>query len=142
MNLRPLEPKDAAGVRALYTECHPGWPARPRGWFTAYPTLVAIEDAELVGFTSFSIGNYTGLVMLTGQDLCVQPAARGTGVGLALHLERCAFGAGVGARMFSGITQPENKAMVRIFERCGYHACQPAPGYFWGEDGVVYLGAL
>ena len=142
MKIRPMVAKDEAAVRALFATCHDGWPRRPPRWYIAYPTLVAEEDGRIIGFTSLSIGNYTGLVMLTGQDLCVLPEAQATGVGLALHLERCALGVAAGARMFTGVTQPENKAMIRIFERCGYHACQPAPGYFYGEDGVIYLGSL
>lgn len=142
MIITPFAARDEGAVRDLYAKGHPGWPRRPSGWFVAYPTLVAVTDGEILGFTSFSIGNYTGLIMLTGQDLCVSPDYQGCGIGKALHLERVAIGKGVGARMWSGITQPENKAMIAIFEQCGYHACQPAPGYFYGEDGVVYVGAL
>ena len=126
-------------VRLVSRACHPTWPERPEGFFTAFPTLVAIEDGALIGFTSFSVATYTGTILVSGQDLCVLPEAQGTGVGRALHLARCAVGAGVGARLFSGITQPDNRAMIRVFERCGGHACQPEPGYFYGEDGIVYL---
>lgn len=142
MKLEPMVRRDEGQVRNLFATCHPGWPARPARWFQAYPTLVAVEDGQLVGFTSFSVTSYSGVPVLGGQDLCVLPAAQGTGVGLALHLERCAIGESVGARMFSGLTSPDNKPMVRIFERCGYHACQPVPRAFPDGDGVIYLGAL
>jgi len=142
MKLEMMTRKDETAIRALFTECHPGMAERPRRWFQAYPTLVASEDGLVIGFTSFSVSAYTGVPMLGGQDLCVRPGARGTGVGLALHLERCAIGQAVGARMFTGLTTEDNHAMIAIFKRCGYHACQAVPKAFGEQDGVVWLGTL
>jgi GNAT superfamily N-acetyltransferase len=137
-----MHPHEEPAVRDAYKAVHPGWPARPPGYYTAYPTLVLMERGAVIGFTCFALGNYTGLVMVTGQDLGVVPDAQGRGFGRLLHDARVALGKGLGARMFSGITQEANWPMIRLFESCGYHACQPAPAHFWGEDGVVYVGGI
>ena len=142
MILRPMTPPDEPAVRALFAQCHPRWAPRATHWYVAYPTLVAFEDDTLVGFTSFAVTNYLGTVMVCGQDLCVLPIVQHTGVGWALHTARCEMGAEVGARMFTGLTAPENKPMIRIFERCGYHACHAVPGAFPDGNGVIYLGDL
>lgn len=142
LDLRAMRAEEEPHVRVIFAACHPGWPARPPRWFTAYPTLVVVEEGALIGFTSFSVSNYTGLIMLSGHDLCVLPEAQGTGLGLALHLARCALGAGVGAHLFSGLTAPTNKPMIRIFERCGAHACQTIPRAYAEGDGVLYLGPI
>jgi GNAT superfamily N-acetyltransferase len=142
MLIRSMLPAEEAAVRHLYAACHAHWPARSLRWYQAYPTLVAVEDGLIVGFTSYSVSSYSGMVTVGGQDLCVLPEAQGTGIGLALHLERCAIGADVGAHMFTGLTQENNHAMIAIFKKCGYHRCQDIGRAFPDGDGVIYLGAL
>ncbi len=142
LEIRPMRAEEEDAVRFVYAVCHPGWPRRPAGWYQVYPTLVAVEDGALIGFTSYSVSSYSGMPLVGGQDLGVLPEAQGTGVGLALHLARCALGAGVGARMFSGLTHDENHAMVAIFKRCGYHRCQVVPRAFPDGDGAIWLGPI
>lgn len=135
---------EEAWVRDLAAACHPDWPARPEGWYTAFPTLVMeTRTGGVIGYTSFAINTSMGLLMVAGQDIGVHPAARGDGLGAVLHRARLELGYGVGARMFCGPTQPDNTAMIRIFEAEGHHACQQLPKYFPdGKDGVLYLGDI
>ena len=142
--IRPRELGDDVWIRGLYARCHPRWPERPREWFTAYPTLVAEKGrGRIVGFTSFSVNGLSGMTMLQGQDVCVAPDCQGQGIGGQLHRARVIIGHDVGATMFSGMTQLDNLAMLRIFLACGYHQCQTFPRYFpGGEDGLLYLGPV
>ena len=83
------------------------------------------------------------MTMLQGQDVCVAPERQSQGIGQALHRARVGIGQNVGATIFSGMTQFQNRAMQQIFLRCGYHHCQTFPQYFpSGEDGLLFLGHL
>ena len=140
---RPMRADDEPAVRKLYAQGHPFWPARAEPWYFTYPTLVMEVDGEILGFTSFAIGEMTGLRVVQGADLVVELSYRGAGIGIALHRARLALGAEVGATWFSGVTQPDNAAMHRIFLACGHHACQPIRRYYPdGGDGVLYAGAI
>lgn len=143
MTPRPMREDDESAVRKLYAQAHPFWPPRPEHWFFAYPSLVLEQDGEIVGFTSFSLGSMTGVLMLHGQDLAVDLTVRGAGFGMSLHRARLEIGRAMGATMFSGFTQKDNEPMQRIFRACGHHACQTIRHYFPDrQDGVLYLGPL
>jgi GNAT superfamily N-acetyltransferase len=131
-------------VRDIAALCHPEWPERPTFWYTAFPTLVALMgNKQIIGYTAFAINTSMGLLMVAGQDIGVDPAFQGQGVGAKLHRYRLDVGSSVGARMFCGPTQPDNTAMIAIFEAEGHHACQQLPKYFPdGKDGVLYLGDI
>ena len=139
---RPMRPEDEPVVRELYATVHPTWPERAAGWYTAYPTLTIWVGGRLVGFTSCSISPGQGTLVLYGNDLCILPQWQKQGFGWQLAEARSALGRAVGATFFIGITQPSNASMIRIFERQGFHPCQPMPGYFHGEDGMVWAGSL
>src|SRR5712691_5453204 len=88
-------------LRILYKECHPDWPARPPGWYFCNPTLVALNGEGIVGFTSLCINIVPGHgQVMYGQDVCVHPAHRGTGLGKMLHAARLDLAYKVGARVF------------------------------------------
>lgn len=141
--VRPFRAEDEPAVRQCFQECHPEDPPRAPGWYTAYPTLVAFEGDELIGFTSFSVSpSPMGCVLLYGNDLCVRAPWRQQGWGQTLANARVALGRTVGARGFIGVTDPDNRAMARIFERQGFHRCQSLPRYFTHTDGVLWTGGL
>lgn len=151
MLLRPMDNSDEFEVRRVYRLCHPGWPARPDYWFFVHPTIVAIAGAhesesgreELAGFTSFSINQATGLTVMQGQDCCVLPEYRGQNLGRQLHNFRIHIARAIGAKMFTGTTQPENKAMQQILLGQGLHLCQTIPQYFpGGEDALMFVGPV
>src|SRR3990167_10461161 len=143
MTPRPMRADDEPAVRKLYAKGHPFWPPRPEPWYVTYPTLVMEMDGAILGFTSFAIGEITGLRVVQGADLVVDLTYRGAGIGIALHRARLALWAAIGATWFSGVTQPDNTAMQRIFLACGHHACQPIRRYYPdGGDGVIYAGAI
>ena len=140
---RPMREKDEQAVRRLHEQAHPQWPERPDHWYFAPPTLVLDEGGAVLGFTSFSLGSMTGVLMLHGQDIAVDPSVRGAGFGRRLHEARLELGRAMSATMFSGFTQATNEPMQRIFLACGHHACQTIRRYFpdW-QDAVLYLGPL
>lgn len=143
MTPRPMRADEEQGVRKLYAQAHPFWPARSEMWYLAHPTLVLEQHGAIVGFTSFSLGSMTGVLLLHGQDIAVDLSVRGAGFGRVLHDARVAIGRDVQATMFSGFTQPDNEPMQRIFLACGYHHCQTIRRYFPdGQDAVLYLGSL
>jgi GNAT superfamily N-acetyltransferase len=143
MRIRPMMAHDEFRVRETHEICHPGWPARPEHWYFIHPTLVAVEGTMLLGFTSFAISELTGIAIEHGADVCVRPEAQGIKLGARLHDARVDIGRAAGARMFSGVTQPDNAPMIRIFLARGYHHCQTMPRAFPdGRDGHVYVGPI
>jgi GNAT superfamily N-acetyltransferase len=128
---------DESQVRALYKVCHPGAVSRPIGWYFAHPTLVIIDKGVVVGHTSFTVTLIPGFGQtMYGMDVCVDPKYRGKGIGTSLHAARLTIAYGVGARIFMGVTNSENKSMIRILERAGAHACVPV-----GDD-TLYVGSV
>jgi RimJ/RimL family protein N-acetyltransferase len=141
-----MQSHEEGSVRRLTQRCHPTWPERPKGWFIAHPTLV-LFDGEILGATSLAVTLQpaTGFV-LYGKDLVVDPTVQGEGFGTLLHTARVALGKDVGCLTFIGMTWEANTAMVRIFQKSGYHACQRIPHYFKDNDppcdGWVWVGSL
>jgi len=128
---------DEPQVRALHKKCHPGAVARPTGWYFAHPTLVIVDGGVIVGHTSFTVTIIPGFgPTMYGMDVCVDPAHRGKGVATSLHAARLTIAYSVGARIFMGVTDSENKSMVRVLERAGAHACIPV------GDGTLYVGPI
>ena len=144
MTPRPMRLDETTRVREIYASCHPDQPPRPDGWYVAYPTLVLTDDeAGVIGFISGSVSpGLTGTMTLYGNGLCVLPMYRKRGGGWRLAEARLALGRAVGAKTFIGITEASNAAMIRIFERQGFHACQRLPGYFGTEAGLIWAGTL
>ncbi len=133
----PMLSEDEQAVRSIYTTCHPALLARPKHWYVAYPTLIVKERGVVMGFTSFSVIVASGFgATLYGNDLCVLPKYRGQGIGDTLHAARLSIGRSVGATLFMGITNKENKSMRRILETSGMHQCVPV-----GDD-IMYMGPI
>lgn len=124
-------------VRALYKLCYPGNVAQPKDWYFAHPTLVVTDKGGVLGYTTFTVTIIPGFgPTLYGQDICVHPNFRRTGIGVSLHKARLLVGYNVGARTFMGVASKENKSMIKILERYGAHPCIPV-----GED-TLFIGPI
>lgn len=146
---RWFKPADARAVRAIHGTCHPTWPARPAAWFHAHPTLVAVQDGEVVGMTSFSLAlppttlNVSQGEIGVGHGVEVHHDYRGCGLGWALATARHAMLAELGVGFFIGMTQPDNAPMLAIFRKQGLTRHQHLRGvYPDGTDGVMYVGTV
>ena len=144
--IRPLREDDLDAVRALWKAAHPSWPVPVPEWFIAHPTLVMEGRARLLdGYTSFSVApgvleSLEGMVMY-GADVAVHPLSQGQGIGRALHRARLDLARKAGAVAFVGMTQPDNRPMVLVFERAGATRGLRIPNYYPdGQDGVIYSG--
>lgn len=134
--VRPMASYDWPAIRDVYRRAHPGWPDKPREWWLANPTLVytvpGADGRRVVGHTSLMVDTLQRIAHY--RDVCVDPDFAGRGVGRLLVMERETFARDAGATMFIGCTWDENEAMVRIFEKLGYHRCQRVPGAFKHND--------
>lgn len=143
IDIRPMAATEEAAVRRLFADCHPAIPTRPPGWYVVYPTIVALLDGTVVGFTSFSVSpNPNGLLTLYGNDLCVAETVRRRGIGQELATARATLARAVGATCFIGVAERDNAPMRRIFARQGAHPCQVLRGYWQGRDAEVWTGLL
>lgn len=123
--------EDEAGVRVVYSLCHPLDEMKPVGWYFVHPTLVVKIHERVIAFTSFSVNlNSGGGLTMYGDDVCVHPDYRGCGLGEILHTARLAIGFSVGARIFIGAAYPSNLPMIRILEKSGMHKCLTVEGKY------------
>jgi RimJ/RimL family protein N-acetyltransferase len=128
---------DEAAVRAIYKICHPGNTALPLYWYFAHPTLCVTLEGKVVGFTSFTVTLIPGFgETMYGKDICVLPEYQGRGIATRLHAARLTISRSVGVRIFMGITQPDNKAMIKILENSGMHSCIPV------GDELLFVGSI
>jgi GNAT superfamily N-acetyltransferase len=146
--IRRLAEGDIAKIRALAARCHPTRRVYPPEWYIAYPTLVGVQNRLLVAYTAFAVGPSPDgkAVACYGQDVGVSPEHRGKGWGAKLHAERVRIAQAVGATVFLGMTQPDNHAMIRIFERAGLKPYHTVPGGYVDEtpprDAVIWIGPI
>jgi GNAT superfamily N-acetyltransferase len=147
---RHMETEDEPKVRELTKKCHPTWPPRPKFWYHANPTIVAIVGAEagiVVGYGSYTVDNHpAGMSFMQYlRDSAVDPDFRGQGVGRALLLKRMAVGRQVGCAMFIGMTWEGNAPMRAILKSAGFHECQRVPNAFQfndpPSDGIICINA-
>jgi len=133
----PMFAGDEAAVRAIYKICHPGNVALPLYWYFVHPTLCVTLEGKVVGFTSFTVTVIPGFgETMYGKDVCVLPEYQGRGIAKALHAARLATGRNTGVRIFMGVTSQDNKAMVKILENSGMHACIPV------GDELLFVGPI
>ena len=142
---RHMETADEPKVRLLTKQCHPTWPARPKFWYHANPTIVALDDDRVVGYGSYTVDNHpagTSFIQYL-RDSAVDETYRGLGSGRTLIQKRMMVARSVGCAMFVGMTWAENKPMRRILESEGFHACQTVPNAFpyTPADGIIYINA-
>lgn len=122
MDIRRMDARDEAAVRKVCEICAPDTQIRPTHWFFVHPTLVAVEDGKIVGFTSFVINelaNGDGTIVLHCCTMCVLPEYRRRGIAKALYAAREAIGRESGATMFCGNARPGNTPMLKIFRAHG-----------------------
>jgi GNAT superfamily N-acetyltransferase len=149
---RHMETADEPQVRDITKLCHPTWPARPKFWYHANPTIVAIEQGagpkvpgSVVAYGSYTVDNHpagSSFIQYL-RDSAVHPNYRERGIGRLLIQKRMQVGRMVGCAMFVGMTWPENKPMRAILESEGFHACQTVPNAFpfTPADGIIYINA-
>jgi GNAT superfamily N-acetyltransferase len=144
---RHMETKDEPLVRELTRKCHPSWPPRPKFWYHANPTIVAVEDERLIGYGSYTVDNHpAGMSFIQYlRDSAVDPDQRSRGIGRALLVKRMAVGRSVGCAMFVGMTWDENSSMRAILKSEGFHECQRVPNAFQFNnppaDGIICINA-
>jgi ribosomal protein S18 acetylase RimI-like enzyme len=104
---RSAEPLDATALRALVA-----WPGNQ--------VLVARVDGRIVGtLTLVMFPIPTGLRAWI-EDVVVDDAARGHGVGAALTLEAVRIARAAGARTVDLTSRPSREAANRLYERLGF----------------------
>jgi RimJ/RimL family protein N-acetyltransferase len=140
-----METSHEQHVRQLARDVHPSWPPRPKFWFHANPTIVALEKGKVVGYGCYTVDNHpagNSFIMYL-RDSGVSPDVQGRGVGQALLQKRMDVGKHLGINMFVGCTAPTNLPMRSILKKAGFHRCQTAQGYFAfnnpPEDGLIYI---
>ena len=142
---RHMDTADESQVRALARRGHPTWPSRPKFWYQANPTIVAVEDGEIIGSCSYTVDNHPAgnSFIMYFRDVCVDPAHQNRGIGRALQAQRMSVGRYLGIQMFVGCTAPSNGPMRKLFTSMGFHACQRVPNHFAfnnpPEDGIIYI---
>lgn len=133
----PMFAGDEEAVRNIHKLCYPGTVRQPEYQYFVHPTLCVTTDSKVVGFTSFTTVVIPGFgETMYGKDLCVHPDYRGRGIARCLHAARLAVARSVRVKLFMGVANKENKAMIRILEESGMHACVPM-----GED-VLFVGLV
>jgi RimJ/RimL family protein N-acetyltransferase len=152
---RPMELREEQAVRELTRICHPTWPQRPKFWYNANPTVVAVEEStfpqvepgRVVGYACYTVDNHpagNSFIMYL-RDSGVHPDERGRGIGKTLIEKRMLVGAHLGIHMFVGCTAPTNLPMRAALKGLGFHQCQRVPNYFAfnnpPEDGLLYIHA-
>lgn len=144
---RHMETGDEPRVRALTKRCHPTWPSRPKFWYHANPTIIAIENGAVIGYGCYTVDNHpagNSFIMYL-RDSGVAEEHRGRGLGRTLLEKRMAVGGYLGIGMFVGCTAPSNKPMRKILTSLGFHSCQRVPQYFAfndpPEDGLIFIHA-
>ena len=152
--IRPFAFADMEAVNTVYGRCHPEWPAKLPNWWWGHPTLVLDIDGKIVGATacSISLAPAPELARLLthdraeigwGQGVYVDPQWRGHGWGWHLAEARHVTLRAMGIQFFLGMTQPDNAAMIAIFERQRLTRGQTVPQvYPDGQAGVVYSGGI
>src|SRR6185503_3878163 len=115
---RHMETADEPKVRELTKKCHPTWPARPKFWYHANPTIVCSLDLDgerIVGYGSYTVDNHpagSSFIQYL-RDSAVDPDYRGQGIGRTLIQKRMYVGRQVGCAMFVGMTGPRTRACGR-----------------------------
>lgn len=133
----PMFAGDEPAVREIYKVCHPGSVGRTPFWYFVHPTLCVTTDGRVVGFTSFTVTIIPGFgETMYGKDVCVLPEYQGRGIARSLHAARLTIGKSIGVRIFMGVTNQDNKAMIGILEGSGMHACLPV-----GDD-ILFTGPI
>lgn len=151
--LRLFKKSDTAALDRIQALCHPTWPAKPTNWWWAHPTLVLELDGQVIGSTSCTVSSAPtpDLMRLAqqrpevawGHGVNVDPAHRGHGYGWELAQARHGTLKALGIDFFFGMTQPDNKAMLAIFERQKLTRGQTIPKHYPdGTPGVMYHGGI
>ena len=144
---RHMESADEPKIRELTRRCHPSWPPRPKFWYHANPTIVALDEDRVVGYGSYTVDNHPAgnSFIQYLRDSAVDPDYRGQGIGRALLLKRMQVGRMVGCAMFVGMTWPGNAPMRAILKSAGFHECQRVPNGFPyndpSDDGIICINA-
>lgn len=144
--IRPMRGFEESDCRAIYAACHPGWPAQRPRWYEAHPTLIALEQGEVVGYTSYSLVmqpevSLEGEVMI-GYGIDIKPGHHGKGIGRALCDARLELARAVGAKVFVGHAAPGNDAMIRLFARDGFTPVQEVPNGYPDGPLVLFMGPI
>lgn len=142
--IRPMRSFEETDVRAIYRACHPTWPRQPDRFYEAHPTLIALEQGDVVGFCSYSLGmapEISAAEIMIGHGIDIRPGHEGKGYGRALCDARLVVARSVGATVFLGHAAPDNHAMIRLFERDGFkpYGATTDPG---GGRVLLYMGPV
>ena len=123
---------DNADLPALQVLSPPG--VKPVIEFFVYPTLVAVVDGEIAGYTQFSLGPDKVL-----HSLAIRIGARwkGHGIGQQLMDAKVDLAKRAGATMrFYAVARDGEEALKKILVKQGMHCCQKQ-GAIW-----IYATAL
>lgn len=151
--IRLFKQSDADALGRIQAQCHPNWPAPRVNWWWAHPTIVLEVEGQVIGSTSCTVNAAPtpDLMRLThnrpevgwGQGVNVDPAWRGHGYGWDLAQARHVTLKALGVDYFIGMTQPDNHAMIAIFERQRLTRGETIPKHYPdGQPGVLYHGGI
>lgn len=153
--IRHFKDRDEDAVNKVYAACHPAWPAPRPGFWWGHPTLVLVEDGEIIGATAFCVAappsqDVAGALAKRnlheagwGHGVYVHPSQRGHGYGWILATARHEALLALGVTYFFGMTQPTNTAMLAIFKRQRLSKIVTVPKiYPDGSDGLLFAGEI
>jgi GNAT superfamily N-acetyltransferase len=129
MMIRAMLPKDLPALQVISPPS-----VKPVVEFDVFPTLVALVDGVIAGYTQFTV---TPDRVFHSMAIRVAPEFKGQGIGQALADARVGLGRDLGCVMHMAAVAAEGEeAMKKILLRQGLHLCRKL-GPMW-----IYLGGF
>ena len=122
MIIRPMAPGEEEIVRDLCAQIDGGKAIadRPEGWHLEHPTLVAVIDGQIAGYTTYHIDEANRVMVLT--ETAVAEAHRGVGIARALMARRLAIAAELDIAVVVGGAKDDNAPMRHLLDAFGFTA--------------------
>jgi phosphinothricin acetyltransferase len=137
MEIRDASAEDLPGILAIYNDIimtstavyslAPTTLEERRGWLDAraasgYPVLIAVEDRQVIGFSSFGDwrGSWPGYRYTVEHTVHVRAGERGAGVGRRLLEALFPRALGLHKHVMIGGIDADNRASIRFHEHLGF----------------------
>lgn len=134
LEIRPMVERDIAAVLPIEAQSYPfPW---SQGIFedclrVGYSAWIAQLDDQVVGYAILSAGAGEAHVL----NVCVSPAARGRGIGLALLNRLINLARWHHSRTIFLEVRPSNQRAIDIYQERGFSVVGRRPNYYPAETG-------